>query len=222
MISLCVPTRNRPEIFKMMCQSVLNTVSNPNDIEFVAYRDDDDESIYEYLGNHKEIKGKRIYPNAAMNECQKAATGPIYLFMPDDIIFQTKGWDERVKEAFDKSADKIIFVYFNDHRSITGPNYGAIGCLHKNWVDTVGYIFHPDICRRGDVWVNQVANNIKRKVYISEVEFSDMNITNDKTHMEYTAEVERTNPLKQYRAMKAQRQRDTGVLLDFIKNHANS
>jgi hypothetical protein len=219
MISLCIPTRNRPDIFKLMCQSVLNTVSNPNNVEFSVYRDDDDKSVYEYMGNYKEIRGKRIYPNAAMNECQKAATGPIYLFMPDDIIFKTKGWDEQVKDTFDKSADKIIFVYFNDHRC--GYRYGAIGCLHKNWIDTIGYIFHPDLCRRGDVWVNQVANNISRKVYLRGIEFNDMVITDDQTHLEYNIEVERTNNLAHYRSakMKIARSRDTAVLLDFIKNH---
>ena len=170
MISLCVPTRNRPDIFKTMCLSVLETASDPSNIEFAVYRDDDDESVYEFVGNYSETKGKRIYPNAAMNECMKIGTGPIYLFMPDDIIFHTKGWDQQVLEAFEKSNDKIIFVYFKDHHA--GPKYGAIGCLHKNWVDTVGYIFHPELCRRGDVWVNEIA---KRRNVMSFV-FTAFNI----------------------------------------------
>jgi glycosyltransferase involved in cell wall biosynthesis len=219
MISLCVPTRNRPDVFKAMCLSVLNTASDPSDIEFAIYRDNDDESVYEYMGNYKEVRGKRIYPNAAMNECQKIATGPIYLFMPDDIIFQTKGWDEQVKEAFDKSTDKIIFVYFNDHHC--GYKYGAIGCLHKNWVDTVGYIFHPELCRRGDVWVNEISKRINRKVYLEGVEYKDVYIIDDQTHNEYVMEIERTNPLAHYysRRLKAARTRDAQLLQDFIDNY---
>ena len=112
MISICTPTRGRPESFKKMCLSVLENATEPDDIEFIVYRDDDDESVYEYIGNHKEIVGERIIQSQMYNECYKIATGSIYMFLPDDMLFCTKDWDTYVKEAFDKSVDKIIFVYF--------------------------------------------------------------------------------------------------------------
>jgi|SRR3989338_3847365 len=219
MISLVIPTRNRPDIFKEMCLSVLNTVSNPNDIEFVIYRDEDDESLYEYIGNYKEIRGKRIYSDASANECQKVATGPIILFMPDDIIFLNKGWDEKVKNVFDAYPDKIIFVHFNDH--YFRSKYGSIGCLHRNWIDTVGYLFPPGLCRRGDVWINEVSRRINRKVYIKEIGYRDMRIIEDQTHREYVTEIERTKCLENYKSenMKAARIRDARLLQDFINNY---
>src|SRR3989344_4010932 len=114
MISICLPTRGRPESFKKMCLSVLENAAEPDDIEFISYHDKDDTSIYEYVGNHKEIIGERIIQSAMFNECHKIATGPIYMFMVDDMIFDTKGWDKSVKEVFDRSSDKIIFVFPSD------------------------------------------------------------------------------------------------------------
>lgn len=218
MISFCVPTRNRPDIFKAMCLSVLNTVTNPNDIEFVVYRDDDDESIYEYVGNYKEVRGKRIYPGTSINECQKVATGPIYLSVPDDVVFENKGWDEKVNDAFDKSADKIIFVYFNDH--YLRSNFGSIGCVHKNWVDAVGYFLSPDLCRGNDIWINEVGRSINRMVYINGVGYKDLRILEDQTHIEYLAEDERSNCTERYNSesMKVARSRDAQLLQNFIDN----
>lgn len=222
MISLCVSTRGRPESFKQMCLSVLNNASNPNDLEFIVYRDNDDESIYEYVGNYKEIRGKRIYTAASVNECQKVATGPIYLLMADDIIFENKGWDEKVNDVFDKSPDKIIFVYFNNHYQRS--NFGAIGCLHKNWVDAVGYLLHPDLCRGNDIWINEVARKINRMAYINGVGYKDLRITEDQTHTEYIEEALRSKWSERYdsEGMKAARDRDAQLLQSFINNFKNT
>lgn len=218
MISLCTPTRNRPGPFKQMCLSVLNNASDPDSIEFVVYRDNDDESAYEYVGNYKEIRGKRLYADPSINQCQKIATGPIYIFMPDDIIFETKGWDEQVKDAFDKSADKIIFVYFNDH--YLRSNYGSIGCLHKNWVDTVGYFLNPNLCRAGDHWINLVARSINRMVYINGVGYRDQRIIEDQTHKEFLVEMERSKYEERYdsESMKTERAKNAQLLQKFIDN----
>jgi hypothetical protein len=215
MISICTPTRGRPEAFKQMSLSLLENASDPNDIEFVVYRDLDDESVYEYFGNYKEIRGKRLYADPTYNECQKVATGPIYMIMPDDIIFETKGWDEQVRDAFNKSADKIIAVYFNNGSL---SNCG-VSCLHKNWIDIVGYLLSPDLVRRGDVWINQIAKNLDRRVCLDEVIYRDQRITEDQTHLEYQTEYERTRCYRRYHLMRDRRNRDAQLLKNFIDNY---
>ncbi|MDO8657707.1 MAG: hypothetical protein Q7K55_03130 [Candidatus Levybacteria bacterium] len=183
MISICTPTRNRPESFKKFCESIWNTVSDKNNVEISIYRDDDDNSEYEYSGNYKLIKGKRIFPDAAYNECQKVATGPIYIFSPDDMLFLTPGWDKAMEDAFNKSRDKIIFVHLND--DYARSNYGIVGGIHKNWVDTVGYFFNPTMCRGGDVVINRISKALGRRVMLRKAHIKDTKMLTDKTHTEY-------------------------------------
>lgn len=220
MISICIPSRNRPDVFKQFCLSVLETVSNPNDIEFIIYRDNDDNSIYEYIGNYKEIRGERIYCDASFNECQKVATGPLYLFAADDMVFESKAWDDLIVKTFEESKDKIIFVFLRDHKA--NSCYGSLGCLHKNWIDTVGFFFNPKLVRRGDVWINQLAKNIGRRVCIHAY-FRHNEIKTDEVHKEIDQEAERTNNYRLYytKAMKNERNENTKALLNFIKEYGN-
>ncbi len=175
MISLCITSRGRPELFKRMCLSVLDNASDPNDIEFVTYRDNDDPSIYEYFGNHKEVISDRIIQSQMYNECYKIAIGPIYMFAADDVVFYTKEWDKYVKEAFDKSADKIIFVYPND--KFARSSFGTCGFLHKNWIDTVGYFTPPYFTAWYiDHWINDVAAKINRRVFLRLVVIREIGV----------------------------------------------
>ncbi len=219
MISICIPSRKRPELFKRFCLSVLSTASDPYDIEFVVYRDMDDESVYEYFGNFKEVKGERIYCDASFNECQKNATGPLYLFAADDFVFETNGWDHLIRKLFDESKDKIIFAFLKDHRA--NSNYGSIGCLHKNWIDTVGFFFNPALVKRGDVWINQLAKNINRHVCINAYCRHSL-IIEDEVHKDMDRQIERTDNYRLYytRTMKALRRKNEQDLRDFVAKNA--
>ncbi len=182
MISICLPTRGRPESFKNMCVSVLDNAFDPDNIEFVVYRDNDDTSVYEHVGNYKEVVGDRIIQSQMYNECLKAAEGPIYMFAADDIIFYTKDWDKSVKEAFDNSADKIIFV----HPRGRNDNFGSVGFLHKNWIDTVGYFLPPYFTAgKSDRWINYIADKISKRVCLEQVKMRHLGAGDDKTHIEY-------------------------------------
>lgn len=224
MISIILPTRGRPEFFKRMCLSVLDNASEPNDIEFVSYRDNDDTSIYEYFGNHKEVVGDRINHSQTFNECYKIAAGSIYMFAADDIVFYTKEWDKYVKEAFDQSADKIIFVYPND--KYARSNYGVVCFLHKNWIDTVGYFTPPYFAGwYSDRWINNVAAKINRRVFLRPVVIKELGVDentrqiDDKTHMEYKKRIHENNCKEIYLSKEVERERDAQLLQDFINNY---
>ncbi len=238
MISLCLPSRGRPELFKRMCLSVLDNASNPSDIEFVTYRDNDDDSVYEYFGNHKEVVGERIFQSAMFDECRKIATGPIYMFAVDDVVFFTKDWDKYVREAFDKSNDKIIFVYPND--KWCRSNRGQVGFLHKNWVDTVGYLMPPYFTAGwADRWVYEVASMINKKIYLGPVvvihlgpdlegfkervrqkghafALENDNHTEDKAHAEYYERWEKGDTTGVYYSKEVEREIDAKKLQNFI------
>ena len=219
MISICLPTRGRPESFKRFCQSVLDNASHKDDIEFVVYRDNDDNSPYEYVGNYTEVRGERIILSAMWNECQKVAAGPIYMFAIDDIVFYTKGWDELVMQAFLKSDDKIMCVHPDDGNLRFGSRYGIVFFLHKNWVDTVGYLvppyFRAECC---DNWINDTAIDLGRKYFLREMvvkHFEDEN-QNDETHKSYTTHVRTAHAI--YRLKTPERKEDVRKLEAFIRD----
>lgn len=236
MISVILPTRGRPELFKRMCLSALDNAADPNDIEFVTYRDDDDFAVYEYFGKHQEMVGKRIVQSQMYNECYKIATGPIYMFAADDIVFYTKDWDKSVKKAFDQSADKIIFVYPND--KYARSSFGVVGFLHKNWIDTVGYFLPPYFAASyADHWINDIATKIDRRVFLRSAVIKEVGVKedtiyigmnekteqiHDKTHLEYAQKRQETNGRETYFSKEIERVRDAQLLQKFIKNFINN
>ena len=218
MISLCTPSRNRPADFKKFSDSIWNTVSDKKNVEICVYRDDDDDSEYEYSGNYKLITGKRVFPDAAYNECQKIATGPIYIFCPDDILFLTPGWDKEMEDVFSKSKDKILFVHLDDNYSRS--NFGKVGGLHKNWVDTVEYFFNPTICRGGDVVINRLSKALNRRIMLRHFYIKDLKIITDKTHKEYMNLIDANrHHLWNSREIQEEKIRALKALQNFIDTH---
>jgi hypothetical protein len=184
MISICVATRKRPWHFHKLCSTALGLADNPTNIEIVSYHDDDDTSEYKYIGNHKEIFGKRdigIFKMA--NECQKIATGPIYMFTADDFYFETKRWDVAVEAVFDSCEDKILFVCPNG-AFWEKWKFGVVGFLHKEWVDTVGYLLPPyHGGQAADLWINEMAVAINRRVRLFDLIVNHSNCK-DEVHRE--------------------------------------
>jgi len=223
MISVCLPTRARPEFFKRMCLSVLDNALEPNDIEFISYHDNDDASIYEYMGNHKEVVAERINHSQTFNECYKIAAGPIYMAGADDMVFYTKDWDKSVKEAFGQSADKIIFVYANNQ--FTRSSFGTVYFLHKNWIDVVGYFTPPYFAAwYSDHWINDIAKKINRRVFLRSVVIKELGVdestrqVEDKTNMEYWKRRHENNCKEIYLSKEAERGENAQLLQDFIDN----
>lgn len=218
-ISICVATRKRPDMFKRMCESVLSLADNPDNIEFLICRDKDDDSIYEYPGNCKVFVDDRTAVDFRLNEAWKSASGNIYGFNADDILFETKGWDTMVINKFNEYPDKIVYVYPNNHyaRSL----FGIIGFVHKNWTDTVGYFIKPDFSRRADCWLNALSKNIGRKGYINSFGIKNINILDDEVHREYIESAEEVGDVKKYHSkeMRNQRIKDAKKLNDCINTY---
>lgn len=179
MISICVPTRGRPEIFKQMCKSVLDTATNPDNVEFVIYRDSDDTSVYEYIGNYKLIEAPRDgWMALRLNECAKIATGPIYMFSADDIIFESKGWDVLVETEFEKYPDKLVLVC-PDYEGRERMSFSVVGFLHKNWLDILGFMPTIDGSQSSDKWVGHVAAGAGRNITLKDMRVRNLNIRDE-------------------------------------------
>lgn len=226
MISFCLATRGRTEAFKRFCGSVLETATSPDDIEFITYHDDDDPTVYEYIGNHKEIVGTRNKLITHMdNECFQIAQGPIYASLPDITVFETKGWDDQVKEAFEKYPDKIALVYGND--GYWKWRFAPFWFIHKNWVEAVGHYLPPHKgSQLAEKWLYDVAKMVNRLHYLPEMRITLLTgeYRNDKTHKDFLIRNKRGDFIRLYDTveMAEERVRDAKKLKEFIENHANN
>lgn len=165
MISILLPSRNRPENIDRLWSSIVDTADDITDIQLIIAVDSDDPQLDAYM-KWAPIVMNRTVLSVYWNECHKRATGPIFMHCGDDIIFRTKGWDARVKEAFDASKDKILFVHGDDGGG-NGQNFGTHGFIHQKWVDAVGYFVPPYFSSDyNDTWLNDVANMLGRRVYV--------------------------------------------------------
>jgi hypothetical protein len=233
MISLLVPTRNRPEAMERLCQSAYSTAKEKDDIEIVFYVDKDDKeskakaeelkSKDEY--NIKFLTGKRIVLSNMWNECYKIATGPIYQHAGDDIVHRTRYWDNYIRKEFEKYPDKILFVYGRDG-IVDSDELGTHGFIHKNWIETVGYFVPPYFSADyNDTWLTDLAKRINRLVYlpdlyIEHLHFSVGKAELDETYKDQRARRKRDKVRALYREKEKEREQDALKLQKFIKHYS--
>ncbi len=117
-ISLLLPTRERSSFVYRLFDSLIETTSCLQEIEFVLYLDEDDPESHSIAHSSLNIT-KLIRPTGSAmgnitRECYQASQGRYVFLMNDDVVFRTKGWDITVTEAFAKFDDDIALVYGND------------------------------------------------------------------------------------------------------------
>ena len=171
-ISVLIPSRNRPQGLKELCESLFNNASDPNQIEVIVYLDLDDSCTKEYTEYFlelstrytnpiKSIIGPKLVLSDYPNKLLQLASSEIFMNLGDDMRCRTQGWDTEIINAINQYSDKINFVYVDD--GYWGPNLASHHIIHKNYVDCLGY-FYPPFFDFGysDTWMFQVAQKVGR------------------------------------------------------------
>lgn len=186
LISILLPTRNRPDFMEKMIFSAVDLAKDKGNIEFILYMDFDDHESHKKLSEihlkfpyvtgimgSRTPSGHHVNLSIMWNECYRMSKGSIAMHAGDDIIFRTQDWDQIVRDKFNEYDDKIVFVYGNDgnpdyrNEDNTRSVFGTHGFLHRNWVKTVGYFVPPYFTSDyNDTWLNEVARTIKRDAYV--------------------------------------------------------
>jgi hypothetical protein len=116
-ISLLMPTRGRPAKARRFLDSVAAHTSRLDTIEVVTYVDEDDPESHELQHDRVRLT-KIIGPSTTMGAhnlaCLHRASGQIIVLVNDDVVIRTSGWDERLREADRRFADRIYLAYGND------------------------------------------------------------------------------------------------------------
>jgi len=219
MISVLLPTRNRPQNLKRLVDSIraMSTIQP----EIVVYIDDDDKlspPMAKELGLVI-IIGPRIIMTDMWNKCYEKSTGDIVMQMGDDVVFRTPGWDRMVEEEFAKWEDKLVLVHGDDLDENFRSRFGTHSLVHRKWVETLGYFIPPYFSSdNGDRWLMAVADFLGRRKYLPFVTEHLHPRTGkaplDSTYSERLERHARDNPNELYTQMFPER------LADIEKLHA--
>ena len=206
MISICCPSRGRPEYAKRLYDSILDTAEA--EIEFLLYLNDDDPELDKYFEEFKDtevdpIVGKDQSTCYSWNQLAFKAKYDVCFLMGDDVQFTTNSWDKEILKIFDQYADKIVMVSPLDNRksqarrneriikNMKEPYYiknfpTHIGtphfCLHKNWINAVGYFAPPQFWHwYVDTWTKKIAIKLGRCVILPYAQYKSKKFTTDNT-----------------------------------------
>lgn len=222
-ISILCPTRKRPQNVVRLVDSIEKTSTVLPEIIF--YVDEDDDTFPGIFKEVKTVRGPRILMSKMWDKCLEAATGEIVMMGGDDLIFQTKGWDDQVRRAFASFPDRIVFVHGDDGH--WGKDFGTHGFLHRNWIEKVGYLCPPHyVSDYNDTHINEVANMIDRRVYLPFITEHMHPVWGksewDQTHKERLARQAQQKTEELYRANAWERERDAEILRKAIADYGKS
>ena len=186
MISFCCPSRGRPDLAKRLVDTATETQKGQT--EFLFYLNDDDEKLEEY----KDLLDEKHYtigPNQSTcyswNLMANKASHDIVMLMGDDVQIQTQDWDQLIVDQFNKYEDKILMDVPSDGRRKGTQNLGkevklwedkplpaAHFAVHKNWINTLGYLAPPYFWHFFvDSYTQKVARKLNRCLYLPTVLF---------------------------------------------------
>jgi glycosyltransferase involved in cell wall biosynthesis len=220
LISILVPTRNRPKNVRRLVSSIFKNSANSNNIEILFYVDIDDVTFPNDIlqNNIKIIRGPKIWNSLMLNVLYVHAIGEIVMYAADDIEFSTLNWDLIVLEAFNKVPDKILLVFGNDLGSY--ENQIAIhGFLHRNWLETIGTFAASSRGSLSDLWHTENARMLNRMVYLPQLHIKhihyrqgDKEAIFDETYKHTYQDSTSWKPIKTYKKLKRERRIDRILL----------
>ena len=121
-------------------------------------------------------------------------TGDLVAMVGDDMIFQTKDWDEKIIETFKSKQDNIYLVHCNDGMRGPGNKYVNVSPLavnsfvHKDYIKTVGRYVQTEIKEIfQDTFLDKLFSSINRKVYYHDIIIKHLHFSEGGT-MDKTAE----------------------------------
>jgi hypothetical protein len=165
--------------------------------EFLFYLNNDDPTLEQY----KDLLEEKYYtvgPNQSTcyswNLMAKKAKHDIVMLMGDDVQIQTQDWDSIIANEFNRYQDRILMVVPSDGRlKGTGsikmtdatlwpdePLPAAHFAVHKNWVNTLGYLAPPFFWHwHVDSYTQKVARKLDRCLYLPTVVFKAKKMFDD-------------------------------------------
>lgn len=168
MISIVVPSRNRPGNIARLLKSLKNVSNDFNKLDIIIRLDKDDKDLEGYIKETKKyiniqvkIDNKRENLSDLWDECYHLTKYPLIMMCADDVIFRTKDWDKKITNRL-KNPERTLYLSWCDDKN-QGKNMPTLPILSKAWVEAVGY-FVPKgyVCDFCDVHIQNIAEKLER------------------------------------------------------------
>jgi GT2 family glycosyltransferase len=196
--SFIIPTRGRPESLLCLCDSIRATTRAPERLEIVLVVDRDDEASCAFQYPGLDIRKIQVAPGLNMGALNmagyRAAVGKYLMLLNDDIVLQTRGWDDQVLEVFRNYPDGIVLVHVNEtifrERLCTFPFLTRTFCELAQGICPEEYVRY-----RIDDHIHNIFDLLtlfgpKRRVFLPDVVFQHLNTTETETGPEYVPKPE--------------------------------
>lgn len=220
-ISVLCPTRNRPANVKKLVDSARSLANAPESLEFLFYVDLDDDS-FPLVEDVHIIRGPRVWISNAHNILYSFATGEILMTAGDDMEFLSPGWDDLVRETFQKIPDRIALVFGNDLATHSGK-IAVHGFFHRRWVEILGTWVQPGRGSLWDLWSTDVAKKLNRFYYLEELLIKHVHYRQGKKEAAFDSTYQYVyinnstfDPLKTYKLLERERRIDTILLSEAM------
>lgn len=196
-IDLLIPTRGRGLRVLETIYSAYHTAESWSQLRCSLYIDKDDKDSYPeaLLQALKHITssrvsvlcGPRLVLSEAWNQLAARSLGDILMHAADDLVFKTKGWDNKVLSAFDKAdpKDGLHLVYAND--GLQGKKLATHSFQTREAYRVFGRLVPPYFkCDWNDVWLHEVYERCGRLIYLSNVKITHQHYTVDASKIDDT------------------------------------
>jgi hypothetical protein len=188
-IGILVPSRERTQFKLNLIASVLDTVSDINNVNIYFGVDDDDptkDQVVDICRHYPFVKmvevhnkGKFIGINRIWNILAASCPDQIFECLGDDSIFRTKGWDKMILDEFMVNCprDRFKLVHCWD------GCYGEQLCIN-HFVDRIYYEILGHFCRSefligwSDQWTWQMFKAFDRITYRKDIFIEHVHFNN--------------------------------------------
>jgi hypothetical protein len=144
-ISVLIPERGRPDMLERLITSLLTTAGDDDHIEILVAIDADDPA---WVGREPFVHSKTRYfrwprpltLGEKLNKLKDEARGGVLWFIANDMVMDTNGWPEKMRQAVAKLPNGIGVPYVRD---VLHPGHASYPILTRRFVDAVGFFAPP-------------------------------------------------------------------------------
>ena len=176
LISIILPTKNRPVGLLRTLDSVVNTASNLDDIEVLIRVDDNDDETWKVLRKIPEKLNRRVLVGPYLggfgqvyrlfNELAEVSCGDWILLFNDDAWLTGPGWDKKIEElqplqvnpGWKGDEDICLLRVENDN-----PILNCFPALRRKMYEVVG---HVSLSPHSDSYLQEIAAAVQCEVTV--------------------------------------------------------